>query len=68
MWPNLILSAGLFACLISAGTFAQDYRKTVTVEVYLPEGARLFIEGQETTSKGLMCRFVSPPLPPGMYT
>ncbi len=68
MWRNLILAAGLFACLIPAGTFAQEYRKTVTVEVYLPEGARLFIEGQETRSKGPMRRFVSPPLPPGKYT
>ena len=67
-WRNLILTAGLFACLIPAGTFAQEYRKTVTVEVYLPEGARLFIEGQETRSKGPMRRFVSPPLPPGKYT
>ena len=65
---NLILAAGLFACLIPAGTFAQESRKTVTVEVYLPEGARLFIEGQETRSKGPMRRFVSPPLPPGKYT
>jgi len=68
MGRNLILAAGLFACLIPAGTFAQEYRKTVTVEVYLPEGARLFIEGQETRSKGPMRRFVSPPLPPGKYT
>jgi uncharacterized protein (TIGR03000 family) len=64
---NLILAAGLLACLIAAGTFAQEYRNTVTVEVYLPEGARLFIEGQETRCEGLVCRFVSPPLPPGHY-
>src|SRR5262245_46959039 len=68
MWRKLILAAGLFACLIPAGTFAQDDRKTVTVEVYLPEGARLFIEGQEMTFRGPMRRFVSPPLPPGKYT
>src|SRR5262249_7399902 len=61
MWRNLILAAGLFACPIPAGTFAQEYRKTVTVEVYWPEGARLFIEGQEARSKGPMRRFVSPP-------
>ncbi|HWE36237.1 MAG TPA: hypothetical protein VG406_06665, partial [Isosphaeraceae bacterium] len=60
MWRNLIQAAALFACLVSAGTFAQEYRKAVTVEVYLPEGARLFIEGQETRSKGPMRRFVSP--------
>jgi uncharacterized protein (TIGR03000 family) len=68
MWRNLILAASLFACLISAGTFAQEYRKTVTVEVYWPEGARLFIEGQEIRSNGPVRRFVSPPLAPGHYT
>ena len=46
---------------------AQESRKTVILEVYLPEGARLFIEGQETKSKAPMCRFESPPLPPGKY-
>ncbi len=68
MRRNGILAAGLLACLIPAGTFAQQYRKTVTVEVYLPEDARLFVEGQETKSTGTMRRFVSPPLPPGKYT
>jgi uncharacterized protein (TIGR03000 family) len=68
MWRNLILAAGLFACLIPAGSFAQEDRKTVTVEVYWPEGARLFIEGREMRSHGPMRRFVSPPLPPGHYT
>lgn len=68
MWRNLILAAGLIACVIPASTYAQDYRKTVTVEVYLPEGARLFIEGQEMRSKGTMRRFVSPTLSPGKYT
>jgi uncharacterized protein (TIGR03000 family) len=68
MRRNLILAAGLFACLIPAGSFAQEYRKTVTVEVYWPEGARLFIEGREMRSDGPMRRFVSPPLPPGHYT
>ena len=67
MWRNLLLAAAFFAYVIPDGTFAQDYRKTVTVEVYLPEDARLFIEGQETSSKGLMRRFVSPPLPAGKY-
>src|SRR5439155_10808983 len=68
VWRNLILAAGLFACLIPAGTLAQEDRKTVTVEVYLPEGARLFIEGQDRSFRGPMRRFVSPPLPPGKYT
>lgn len=64
----MILAAGLFACLIPPGTFAQESQKTVTLEVFLPEDARLFIEGQETRSRGLMRRFESPPLPPGHYT
>ena len=68
MWRNLLLATGLFAYLILAGAFAQEYRQTVTVEVYLPEDARLFIEGQETLTHGTMRRFVSPPLPPGKYT
>ena len=68
MCRNLILAAGLFACVIPAGTFAQEYRQTVTVEIYLPEGARLFIEGREMSFKGTMRRFVSPPLAPGKYT
>jgi uncharacterized protein (TIGR03000 family) len=68
MCRNSILAAALFACAIPAGTFAQEYRKTVTVEVYLPEGARLFIEGREMSFSGPMRRFVSPPLPPGKYT
>jgi uncharacterized protein (TIGR03000 family) len=62
------LAAALFACLIAAGTFAQENWKTVTVEVYLPEGARLFVEGQPIRSRGPVCRFVSQPLPPGHYT
>jgi uncharacterized protein (TIGR03000 family) len=68
MGRNVNPAAGLFACLIAAGTFAQEYWKTVTVEVYLPEGARLFVEGQPIRSRGPMCRFVSQPLPPGHYT
>ena len=68
MRRNGILAAGLLACLIPAGTVAQQDRKTVTVEVYLPEDARLFVEGHETKSTGPMRRFVSPPLPPGKYT
>jgi uncharacterized protein (TIGR03000 family) len=67
MWRSVILAAGLLVFLIPAGTCAQEYRKTVTLEVYLPEGARLFIEGRETSFKAPMSRFVSPPLPPGKY-
>ena len=68
MRRNLILAAGLIACGIPASMLAQDYRKTVIVEIYGPEGIRLFIEGQEASFKGPMQRFVSPPLPPGKYT
>ena len=40
----------------------------MTVEVYLPDDARLFIEGHESRANGSMARrFVSPPLPPGKY-
>jgi uncharacterized protein (TIGR03000 family) len=63
-----ILAAGLLACLVPAGALAQDDHTTVTLEVYLPADARLFIEGRETKSIGPMRRFVSPPLPPGKYT
>jgi uncharacterized protein (TIGR03000 family) len=67
MWRNLILAAGVLACLIPAGMCAQEYRKTITVEVYLPAGARLFIEDREMRAPWPMGRFVSPPLPPGKY-
>jgi uncharacterized protein (TIGR03000 family) len=67
MWRTLILALGLFAGLIPADTIAQDDWKTVTVEVYLPERAQLFIEGQDTRSSGSMRRFTSPPLAPGKY-
>jgi uncharacterized protein (TIGR03000 family) len=67
MRRSLILTAGLLACLAPVGAFAQEQRKTVTVEVYLPEQARLFIEDREMKSKGVMRRFVSPPLAPGKY-
>jgi uncharacterized protein (TIGR03000 family) len=68
MRRSLILAASLFACLIPAGSFAQESRKTVTVEVFWPEGARLWIEGREMRASGPTRRFVSPPLPPGHYT
>ncbi len=68
MRRSLILAVGLFAYVISASTFAQDWRKTVTVEIYLTEETRLFIEGQEKPYQGPKRRFVSPPLPQGKYT
>jgi uncharacterized protein (TIGR03000 family) len=67
MWNNWILTATLTAGLIPALTFAQEWRKTITVEIYLPEDAKLFIEGQEMSFKAPMHRFVSPPLQPGKY-
>jgi uncharacterized protein (TIGR03000 family) len=68
MWRNLILAVGLLACGIPGGAGAQESRNTVTVEIYLPEGARVYIENQEMNAKAPMCRFVSPPLAPGKYT
>ena len=47
---------------------AQDNRKTVLIEVYLPEHARLFFEDQEMKGTGTMRRYESPPLPRGKYT
>jgi uncharacterized protein (TIGR03000 family) len=64
---NLILAAGLIVCVSLAGAVEENL-KTVTVEVYLPEDAQLFIQGKEMTTKGTMRRFVSPPLSPGKYT
>lgn len=69
MWRTLnVLLAGLLTGFLPAPTLAQDWRKTVTLEVYLPESARLFIEGREMKFKAPMHRFVSPPLEPGKYT
>lgn len=68
MWRNVILVTGLLASSTPASTFAQDWRKTVTVEVYLTEGTRLFIEGEEKAYRGPKRRFVSQPLPQGKYT
>ena len=65
---SLGFGVALMIAGVAAGAFAQEWRKTVTVEVYLPKGARLFIEGREMTFQGPMRRFKSPPLPPGKYT
>src|SRR5579872_5964738 len=74
MWRSSILKAALLACLIPVGASAEESaasarqrRKTITLEIYLPESARLFIEGQETSSTGTKRRFVSPAMPPGKY-
>jgi uncharacterized protein (TIGR03000 family) len=67
MGRSLLFMAGLIACAVPADTFGQEWRKTVIIEVYLPDGARLFIEEQEQKFKAPMSRFVSPPLPPGKY-
>jgi uncharacterized protein (TIGR03000 family) len=65
---QFIFASLLLATGIAGVATAQDYRKAIILEIYLPEGAQLFVENQETTSKGTMRRFVSPPLPPGKYT
>src|SRR5262249_34884635 len=62
-----ILAAVVFACLIPGAALALDFRKTVTLEIYVPADARLFIEGVDTRSTGSMRRFISPPLAPGKY-
>jgi uncharacterized protein (TIGR03000 family) len=67
MWRNLILAVPV-ACAAAAASLARDYRKTVMIEVYLPPGARLLIEGQEMGCKEQKCRYVSPRLAPGKYT
>jgi uncharacterized protein (TIGR03000 family) len=67
MWRNWILAASLFACLTPAGTPAQEGRKPVTIEVFWPQGAQVFIEGREVRTEGPVRRLVSPPLPPGRY-
>jgi uncharacterized protein (TIGR03000 family) len=50
------------------GIFAQTAGKTIILEVFVPENARLFIEGKETRSRGIVRRFESPPLPAGKYS
>lgn len=67
MWRSLILAMGLLACLHQGGLSAQESGRTVTIEVYLPDDARLFIQGQEMQAKGPKRLFVSPRLPPGKY-
>ena len=64
----VLLLAGLIALVVSARpALSQSPRKTVILEVLLPENARLFIENQETNKTGSMRTFESPPLPPGKY-
>jgi uncharacterized protein (TIGR03000 family) len=67
--PRTVL---VLACLIGLGlssrsAFGQSPRKTILLEILLPEDARLFIEGQDTKTSGSMRSFESPPLPPGKY-
>jgi uncharacterized protein (TIGR03000 family) len=68
--PRTVL---VLACLIGLGlssrpALGQSPRKTILLEILLPEDARLFIEGQDTKTTGSMRSFESPPLPPGKYT
>lgn len=63
-----MVAAALLGGLIPTLAIGQGDRRTITIEVYWPEGARLLIEGHEVASDGPMRRFVSPPLPPGQYT
>jgi uncharacterized protein (TIGR03000 family) len=60
--------AGLIGLVLSARLASgQSSRKTVILEVLLPDFARLFIEGEESKAIGSMRTFESPPLPPGKY-
>lgn len=70
LWPPIgaILAVSLFASLFAPDGLAQESQKTITVEVFVPEGTRLFIEGQDTRSEGPLRLFESPPLRPGKYT
>ncbi len=69
MWRFLLVLAVLTEALWLAGVApAQAPGKTVTLEIWVPENARLFIEGQETRATGAMRLFESPPLPAGKYT
>lgn len=65
-------TALVLACLIgfvsAQPAVAQSPRKTVILEVLVPEDARLFIEGKEFKATGEIRRFESAPLRPGKYT
>jgi uncharacterized protein (TIGR03000 family) len=68
--PRTVL---VLACLIGLDlsgrpALGQSPRKTIVLEILLPEDARLYIEGKDTKTTGSMRSFESPPLPPGKYT
>jgi uncharacterized protein (TIGR03000 family) len=63
----LVLAGFIGLALSDSPAIGQAPRTTVILEVLLPEDARLFIEGEETTATGWMRTFESPPLPPGKY-
>jgi len=67
MKRSLIAVAALAASLIPAGMAAQDLRKRIVIEVYVPEEAQVYIERNDTFSYGTLRRFVTQPLPPGKY-
>lgn len=53
--------------LASPPALGQQPRKTIFLEILLPEDAQLLIEGEDTKSKGALRSFESEPLPPGKY-
>jgi uncharacterized protein (TIGR03000 family) len=68
--PRIVL---VLLCLFGLNASArpahgQSSRKTVILEILLPNDARLFIEGAETDATGSMRTFESPPLASGKYT
>jgi uncharacterized protein (TIGR03000 family) len=60
-----LLLAGFLTAVVSIS--AQAPGKTVTLEVWVPDNAKLYVEGQETRATGAMRIFVSPPLADGKY-
>ena len=68
----LVRTVLAIVCVIGAGAArpasGQTTRTTVILEVLAPEDARVFIENEDTRSRGALRRFESPPLAPGKYT
>jgi uncharacterized protein (TIGR03000 family) len=60
--------AGLSVLVLPGAALPQSPGKRVKLEILVPEQARLFIEGKETTSSGPIRLFESPPLVDGKYT
>lgn len=64
----LLLMALIGVMTLAWPALGQSPRKTVILELLLPEAARLFIEGKEFAATAGLRTFESPPLRPGKYT